>query len=244
MNTRKQPFQQAGHLLLFVIDYSPMQKSPFLETLYQLFIAELQTVPMELRKLRPKQGVILQFGKRDHIETHPVRRTIFAILNGNDTQTPDFLLYQREKPFRKRFVYKIRLNQLFHDLQRILKFQLIIQEITFGCHKFLILHDTPRALRCSIVVQLISCTAKRHTYPFIHVTGIFQLHAFPSPHLFPDLSTAVNNIFRCCHLFQPHRTAGMQLLCADADFRAEAKLPAIRETCRRIHIYCRRIHFI
>ena len=52
--------------------------------------------------------------------------------------------------------------------------------------------------------------------------------------LFTNLPTALHHKFSRGKLLQSHRTEGVQLSRADADFSAQTKLPPIVEACRRI----------
>ena len=49
--------------------------------------------------------------------------------------------------------------------------------------------------------------------------------------LFSDLTVSENDIFRRGQSLKPHRTSGMELLCADSDLRAESELESVGKSC-------------
>jgi signal transduction histidine kinase len=53
-----------------------------------------------------------------------------------------------------------------------------------------------------------------------------------------DLAVACHDVLRGCHLGQPHRAAGVELLGRDTDLRAEAELSSVGEARRRIDHDC------
>ena len=54
------------------------------------------------------------------------------------------------------------------------------------------------------------------------------------------MSVSINDILDCRQLLQPQWAAGVHLLCADADFRAEAELKPIRKARGSVDIDRRR----
>src|SRR5262245_33871694 len=57
----------------------------------------------------------------------------------------------------------------------------------------------------------------------------------------PHLSITVDNIFVAAELLQPTRAAGVELVGADADLRAQAELEAVVEASAGVDHDCRRI---
>ena len=54
--------------------------------------------------------------------------------------------------------------------------------------------------------------------------------------IFAYLSFSVDKVFRTRQSIEPHRTTHMELLRADANLGAKAKLKAVGKACRSIHI--------
>lgn len=62
-------------------------------------------------------------------------------------------------------------------------------------------------------------------FPLINRRGILLVL------LFSDLTVSENDIFRRGQSLKPHRTSGMELLCADSDLRAESELESVGKSC-------------
>ena len=58
----------------------------------------------------------------------------------------------------------------------------------------------------------------------------------------PDLTVAADNVFIGVEFLKPHRAAGMELLCGDAHFTAEAEFTAVGKAGGAVDVDSRGIH--
>lgn len=72
-------------------------------------------------------------------------------------------------------------------------------------------------------------------------TGAGSVHTRAASAASTDLTVAVDEVFIGHEGFQPHGSADMQLLRADADFGAKAEFKAIGEARRRVDVDSGRI---
>ena len=123
-----------------------------LEAFYQLRIVKFQTISFEISELRPKERIVLQFGKGYYIKTESILVACIITAEIDDPKFINLFLQSGKEPFTKGSIHNIFFCHLFHYFNGILKFQFIIQEITFRRHEFSVFHDTTHTFRSGIVV--------------------------------------------------------------------------------------------
>ncbi len=115
----------------------------------------------------------------------------------------------------------------------------LLHTISIGLVCCRLLYSDSPIRQVFFVIFFLGAQKKRITPQKCNPLNIFLLNYYV---LASYLTIATDKILRARQLRQCHRSACMQLLRADADFRTKAKLIAISKACRSIDINSRRIN--